>query len=83
MMPLRRRPTSAPLASSTELRLRCLARRIHGLGEAPLFHLLTEIVAGTDPLAACERYARLPADLIKSYHGDQFPPALMVIRKSS
>jgi hypothetical protein len=81
--PLRHRPTSAPLASSVELRLRCLAPRIHALGEGPLFYLLREIAGGANVVDAAERYARLPADLIRAYRGDRLPPALAVVRRPS
>jgi hypothetical protein len=79
-VPLRRRPPSTPLASSTELRLRCLAPRIHALGEGPLFYLLREIAGGANVVDTAERYARLPADLIRAYGGDRLPPPLAVVR---
>jgi hypothetical protein len=83
-VPLRHRhgslPTSAPLASSVEVRLRCLAPRVHALGEGPLYHLLRELAAGAPVLPTVERYARLPADLIHAYRGDRLPPALAVVR---
>ena len=71
------------IASSIELRLRSLTPRIHALGEAPLFHLLREIVAGADPVGTVETYAGLPPDIIHAYGGDRLMPALTSIRGSS
>jgi hypothetical protein len=70
------------LASSIELRLRALVPRIYALGEGPLYHLLSEVVGGADPLQTAENYASLPADFIKVYAGDKLPPALTVVRSS-
>jgi hypothetical protein len=75
-------PTTAPLASSTDLRLRACAPRIHNLGEAPLYYLLRELATGAPLLPTVERYARLPADLIRAYAGDKLMPALTPIRSS-
>ena len=65
------------IASSIELRLRCLAPRLHDLGEGPLFYLLRELAAGGDLLTTVEAYARLP-HLIRTYGGDRLSPALTV-----
>src|SRR5262245_16268725 len=50
-------PTSASLASSTALRLRYLANRLHQLGPRPLFELLAEAVQGAPLIERLERYA--------------------------
>jgi hypothetical protein len=71
------------IESSVELRLRGLAPRVHALGEAPLFHLLRELVAGADLVGTLETYARLSPDLIRAYGGDKLPPALTLISGSS
>ena len=78
--PLRHRSTSTALASSIDLRLRCLAPRVHDLGAGPLYHLLRELAAGAPLLPTVERYAALPSDLIKAYRGDRLPPPLAVVR---
>ena len=56
-------------------RLRHLARRIHRLGERPLYELLAELSAGADLSTTLERYARLPADFIAAFGGDALPIA--------
>jgi hypothetical protein len=60
-------------------RLQYLARRLHGLGERPLFHFLDEFERGADLRPHLERYAALPAAFIKANGGDRFVPALHVI----
>jgi hypothetical protein len=55
-----------------DVRLRYLARRLHALGERPLFEFLKELEAGADLRARLERYARLDPELIRSLGGDQF-----------
>lgn len=56
-------------------RLQHLARRVHRLGERPLFELLAELDAGADLGERLERYAVLPADFIKAFGGDVLPIA--------
>jgi hypothetical protein len=56
-----------------------LARRLHGLGERPLFHFLDEFERGANLRPHLERYAALPAAFIKANGGDRFVPALHVI----
>jgi hypothetical protein len=69
------------LPSSTSLRLRCLAQRIHDLGPAPLHHLMCQIVGGgDDPISLFEQYGRLPADLVRAYHGDRFGSNVIPLR---
>jgi hypothetical protein len=75
--------TSTTIPSSTGLRLRRLAENIHGLGPAPLFHCMCELAAGSDPLTVFETYGRLPRDLIAAYHGDTFPPNVILLRPCS
>ena len=79
----RRWRTTGEIAAATDLRLRCLAPRVHGLGEGPLYHLLRDLAGGAPLLPTVESYARLPADLIRAYRGDRLPPALAVIKRSS
>jgi hypothetical protein len=68
------------LASSLALRVRHLAQQIHKLGEAPLFYLLSELVAGSDPLPTLESYARLPADFIYALGGHHLPTLIHRIK---
>ena len=76
--------TNAILPSSTELRLRHLAQQVYDLGPRPLHELMCQIVAGDgEPMALFERYGALPADLIRAYRGDQFPPRLFLLREVS
>ena len=79
----RRWRTTGEIPTATDLRLRCLAPRVHGLGEGPLYHLLRDLAGGAPLLPTVESYARLPAGLIRAYRGDQLPPALAVIKRSS
>jgi hypothetical protein len=53
-------------------RLKYLARRLHALGEKPLFYFLDEMDRGADLRESLEIYAALPAGLIKAYNGDKF-----------
>jgi hypothetical protein len=62
----------------SEARLRLLARRIHRLGERPLFELFRELDDGTDLSSTLEAYAKLPADLIREYGGDRLPAIRIV-----
>jgi hypothetical protein len=39
---------------------------------------MCELVDGADPLPTLESYARLPADFIKAYGGDQLPTPFVV-----
>jgi hypothetical protein len=54
--------------------------RVHRLGPAPLFHLLTDLDAGKPVWPTVARYAELPADFIQANGGDRFVPFLHVIR---
>jgi hypothetical protein len=74
---------SITLASSIAPRLRHLARRIHSLGEAPLFHLLAECVALSsaafdriEVFAALDRYDAF----IRANNGRDLPPHLWVAK---
>jgi hypothetical protein len=66
-------------AAARRLRLQYLARRLHGLGEKPLFHFLDEVERGEPLCPHLERYAALPADFIKANGGDRFAMPLFVI----
>jgi hypothetical protein len=66
-------------AAGRRVRLQYLARRLHGLGERPLFHFLDEVERGADLRSHLERYAALPAASIKANGGDKFAPIIRVI----
>jgi hypothetical protein len=66
-------------AAGRRVRLQYLARRLHGLGERPLFHFLDEVERGADLRQHLERYAALPAAFIKANGGDRFAPIVHVI----
>lgn len=55
-----------------EARLRCLACRLHALGEKPLYHFLTDLERGAPLRQTLEIYAELDADFIKAFGGDRF-----------
>jgi hypothetical protein len=54
-----------PARAIPDARLRHLARRLHALGERPLYEFIREVVAGRDLIEHLERYADLPGDFIK------------------
>ena len=60
-----------------------LARRVHALGERPLFELLKELLAGADPLARIEAYAEIDADLVHALGASDFWPPTVVAGTSS
>jgi hypothetical protein len=60
-----------PRSAQRRARVRFLARRIHALGERPLFEMFCELDAGADFTECAERYAALPAGLIKALGGDR------------
>ena len=70
-------------ADARRVRLQYLARRLHGLGERPLFHFLDEVERGGPLRLHLERYAVLPADFIRVYGGYRFAPSLHVIHGGS
>ncbi len=68
--------TSPPIPRA---RLRHLARRIHRLGERPLYELFVELDAGADLEERLERYGRLDPDFIKAFGGDALPASARLI----
>jgi hypothetical protein len=72
-----------PAQAQSEIRLKYLAGRIHQLGPAPLYYLLSDIEqqSSGDLRELFEQYAQLPAELIKVYRGDQFAPPVSLIRE--
>jgi hypothetical protein len=64
-------------------RLRHLARRIHRLGERPLYGLFRELDAAADFRARVERYAALDADFIAEQGGRDVPSPRIVSRSRS
>jgi hypothetical protein len=68
-----------PSAAARRVRLQYLARRLHALGERPLFHFLEELERGAPIPALLERYASLPRELIAAYGGDRFAPMLWAV----
>jgi hypothetical protein len=71
------RETRDPAPALPRERLACLARRIHRLGERPLYELFRELASGAPLLPRLERYARLEADygdFIRALSGDRLTP---------
>jgi hypothetical protein len=66
-------PPLQPVAIPSPERLRFLARRVHKLGDRPLYELLAEVADGADLWGALERYARLApyAAFIREHGGDR------------
>lgn len=71
-----------PARRIPDARLRHLARRLHALGERPLYELLRELAAGADLIERLEVYADLPGDLIAAFNGDRLPELRAIDRKS-
>lgn len=59
-----------------DARLRHLARRIHALGERPLFELLKELVSGADVAQRLEAFAALDPEILAALGGVALPPVL-------
>lgn len=61
-------------------RTRQLTKRLHALGEKPLYHFVRDLERGGNIQQTLEAYAALPAELVKAYRGDVFTLPF-VIRK--
>jgi hypothetical protein len=61
-------------------RFACLARKIHPLGERPLYELFDELDAGRELGSVLESYARLDryAGFIQTLNGDRLPTPKIV-----
>ncbi|MGO9430917.1 hypothetical protein [Rhodoblastus sp.] len=66
-------------ASIEPTRLRHLARRLHALGERPLYELMRELVAGADPVARIEVYCRMDPAILCALGGDVLPAMMTAI----
>jgi hypothetical protein len=60
-------------------RLRHLARRLHALGERPLYELMRELVAGADPVGRLEVYCRIDPAILAALGGDVLPAMMTAI----
>jgi hypothetical protein len=70
-----------PSSQVQKLRLQFLAGRLQALGPKPLFHFVDELERGAHMRRLLETYAALPAELIQAYGGDQFGPAVHLVRR--
>lgn len=61
-----------------ETRLRYLARRLHALGERPVFEYLREVVAGANALERLEAFSRLDPAIVAAIGADLIPTTLHV-----
>jgi hypothetical protein len=48
------------------------ARKIHRLGERPLYELFRELDRGADLRESLEIYAALPREIVIAFNGDRF-----------
>lgn len=60
------------------VRLQQLARRVHALGERPLYEMFRELLNGADPLSTVESYARLDDAVVRALGGAHFRPPCIV-----
>jgi hypothetical protein len=44
---------------------------LHALGARPIYEFLREVIAGADLFDCLERYARLDAEFIRAFGGDE------------
>jgi hypothetical protein len=61
------------------VRLQHLARRLHALGERPLFHFIDEVERGYPLREHLEAYARLDPDVVATLSGSHFGAPVFVI----
>lgn len=60
-------------------RLELLARRLHALGERPLYEYLLELSQGADAIARLEAYAQLDPEIIHTLGGDRLSSHLQSV----
>jgi hypothetical protein len=73
-------PSSITLPSSTALRLRYLASRLHELGPRPTFEFLAEALQGAPILDRLEAYGRLDPETVRALGADALPPTVVRIK---
>ena len=66
--------------TTQDLRLKFLARRLHALGEAPVYYFLRELEKGADLRPLLEAYAEIDPVFVKAFHGDRFQPPLFLTK---
>jgi hypothetical protein len=75
---------TSTLPSSTTVRLRHLATKVHELGVRPTFELLAEFIAGSsDPawhLSRVEAYGAIDGDVLRALGGDSVPPTIWRVK---
>ena len=67
------------VASIRRERLAYLARRLHRLGERPLYEFIREIIAGADPIERLEVFARIDPAIAKYLGAHRMPPSMHTI----
>ena len=74
--------TSATLASSISLRLRCLAQSVPDLGPRAVHEAMCLVVGGADPLATFEHLGAfsLHPDPAETYGSGALPSTMRVIK---
>jgi hypothetical protein len=70
---------STTFQAADRARRQRLVEQLHRLGPAPLAHFIRDLERGGNIDVTLEAYAALPADFIKAFGGDRFPPALRSI----
>jgi hypothetical protein len=74
--------TSATLRSSTAIRVKYLAGRVHALGPRPLYEYLCEIIGGSsDPMGRLEKFAAMDPEVLDYFGGRELPPPLRLVPK--
>jgi hypothetical protein len=74
-----RKPQKLQEASIRRERLAYLARRLHRLGERPLYEFIREIIAGANPIERLEAFARIDSAIVKYLGADRMPPSIHTI----
>ncbi|PWB83995.1 MAG: hypothetical protein C3F11_03650 [Methylocystaceae bacterium] len=63
----------------SEARMKYLARRLHELGERATYELLREVVAGRDPIARLEAFARIDPSILAALGGVALPHMIHLV----
>lgn len=66
-------------AKIADARLKYLTRRLHALGERPLYEMLREVIGGADLAQRLEVYARIDPAVLAALGGVALPPVARLV----